>query len=186
MFDLIRSIQKRDPVQPTFFEVFLGYNGFHAVLWHRISYLLYSFRLRALGKFSANLARIFTGIEIHPGAKIGKRLFIDHGTGCVIGQTAVIGDDVTLYHGVTLGGVAKTGKSVKRHPTVENGAMIGSGAQILGDITIGETARVGSNSVVVQDIPKGCTAIGIPAKIICKDGNGEETYGMPKAGDWVI
>lgn len=186
MIDLIRSIQKRDPVGPGFCEVLFGYNGMHAVLWHRLNHFLYGLGLRALGKFSANLARILTGVEIHPAAKIGKRLFIDHGTGCVIGQTAIIGDDVTLYHGVTLGGVGKSGKGIKRHPTIENGVMIGSGAQILGDITIGENARVGSNSVVVRDIPAGCTAIGIPAKVICKDGRSEGAYGMPQVDDWVI
>ncbi|MFP4313223.1 MAG: serine O-acetyltransferase [Alphaproteobacteria bacterium] len=186
MIDLIRSIQQRDPADPTFCEVLFGYNGLHAVLWHRLSHFLYGLKLRALAKFSANLARFFTGIEIHPAAQIGKRLFIDHGTGCVIGQTAIIGDDVTLYHGVTLGGVGKIGASVKRHPTLENGVMIGSGAQILGDITIGENARVGSNSVVVKDVPPRCTAIGIPAKVVCKDGKSAGAYGMPAIDDWVI
>lgn len=186
MFDHIRSIQSRDPIEPGFMEVFLGYNGFHAVCWHRLSHVLWRLGLRALARFSSNLARIFTGVEIHPQAQIGKRLFIDHGTGCVIGQTAIIGDDVTLYHGVTLGGVGKNGHKIKRHPTLEDGVMVGSGAQILGDITIGANAKVGSNSVVVQDIPTGCTAIGIPAKVICKDGRGAGAYGMPSVEDWVI
>lgn len=186
MIDLIRSIQKRDPINPTFCEVLFGYNGFHAVLWHRMSHFFYGLKLRALAKFSANLARIFTGVEIHPAATIGKRLFIDHGTGCVIGQTAIIGDDVTLYHGVTLGGVGGEGQGDKRHPTIENGVMIGSGAQILGNITIGADARVGSNSVVVKDVPSGCTAIGIPAKVVCKQGKTAGAYGMPAIDDWVI
>lgn len=187
MFDHIRSIQSRDPIAPTFMEVLLGYNGYHAACWHRLSHVLWGLKLRALARFSSNLARMFTGVEIHPQAQIGKRLFIDHGTGCVIGQTAIVGDDVTLYHGVTLGGVGGgSGTCEKRHPTLENGAMIGSGAQILGDITIGENAKVGSNSVVVQDIPAGCTAIGIPAKIICKEGRGAGAYGMPTIEDWVI
>lgn len=187
MFDHIRSIQSRDPIAPTFMEVLLGYNGYHAACWHRLSHVLWGLRLRALARFSSNLARMFTGVEIHPQAQIGKRLFIDHGTGCVIGQTAIVGDDVTLYHGVTLGGVGGgSGAYEKRHPTLENGAMIGSGAQILGDITIGKNAKVGSNSVVVQDIPAGCTAIGIPAKIICKEGRGAGAYGMPTIEDWVI
>lgn len=186
MSDLIRSIQSRDPSNPTFMEVVLGYNGFHAVMWHRLSHWLWSMKLRALARFSSNLARMMTGIEIHPGAKIGKRLFIDHGTGCVIGQTAVIGDDVTLYHGVTLGGIGGDQVDDKRHPTVESGAMIGSGAQILGNITIGANAKVGSNSVVVQDIPINCTAIGIPAKVICKNGKSAGGYGMPSVQDWVI
>lgn len=185
MFDLIRSIQKRD-YDATFFEVLFGYNGFHAVTWHRVSHAIWKIRLRALARFSSNLGRMLTGVEIHPAASIGKRLFIDHGTGCVIGATAIIGNDVTLYHGVTLGGVGKDGEIGKRHPTVEDGAMIGSGAQILGNITIGKNARVGSNSVVVKDIPAGCTAIGIPAKIICKNGESSGAYGMPKTSDWVI
>jgi serine O-acetyltransferase len=186
MFDHVRSIQARDPIAPTFMEVMRGYNGYHAVCWHRLSHFLWGLKLRALARFSSNLARMFTGVEIHPQAQIGKRLFIDHGTGCVIGQTAIIGDDVTLYHGVTLGGVGNDGKNEKRHPTIKDGAMIGSGAQILGDITIGANAKIGSNSVVVQDIPAGCTAIGIPAKIICKEGHGAGAYGMPTIEDWVI
>ncbi len=185
MISLIRSIQLRDPIEPTFMEVALGYNGFHAVIWHRFSHLLWSWKLRALARLSSNLARMITGVEIHPQAQIGQHLFIDHGTGCVIGQTAIIGNDVTLYHGVTLGGVGK-GVGPKRHPTIEDGVMIGSGAQILGDIIIGSGARVGSNSVVVQNIPAGCTAIGIPAKIICKDGRTSGAYGMPETSDWVI
>jgi len=186
MFDHIRSIQSRDPIKPTFMEVLLGYNGFHAVCWHRLSHFLWGLKLRALARFSSNLARILTGVEIHPQAQIGKRLFIDHGTGCVIGQTAIVGDDVTLYHGVTLGGVGKEGEADKRHPTLKNDVMVGSGAQILGNITIGEHARVGSNSVVVKDVPAGCTAIGIPAKVVCKEGRGSGAYGMPAVDDWVI
>lgn len=186
MFDLIRSIQTRDPIRPTFMEVVLGYNGFHAVCWHRLSHALWSLKLRALARFSSNLARMITGVEIHPQAQIGKRLFIDHGTGCVIGQTAIVGDDVTLYHGVTLGGVGKSNTPGKRHPTLENGVMIGAGAQVLGNITIGAAAKIGSNSVVVQDIAAGCTAIGIPAKVICRDKDGEGAYGLPSVADWVI
>lgn len=186
MSDLIRSIQARDPIAPTFMEVVLGYNGFHAVVWHRLSHWLWGMKLRALARLSSNMARMFTGVEIHPQAQIGRRLFIDHGTGCVIGQTAIIGDDVTLYHGVTLGGIGGDHVGDKRHPTVESGAMIGSGAQILGNITIGANAKIGSNSVVVQDIPSGCTAIGIPAKIICKSGKTAGGYGMPNVQDWVI
>lgn len=186
MSDFIRSIQSRDPSNPTFMEVVLGYNGFHAVMWHRFSHILWGMKLRALARFSANLARMVTGVEIHPQAQIGRRLFIDHGIGCVIGQTAVIGDDVTLYHGVTLGGVGGEEKNSKRHPTLESGVMIGAGAQILGNITIGANARVGSNSVVVQDIPSNCTAIGIPAKIVCKNSKPASGYGLPAVQDWVI
>lgn len=186
MITLIRSIQARDPAQPTFCEVLFGYNGFHAVGVHRVAHMFWGLKLRALAKVTANFGRILTGVEIHPAAKIGKRLFIDHGTGCVIGQTAIVGDDVTLYHGVTLGGVGSEIAGSKRHPTLEDGVMVGAGAQILGNITIGKNARVGSNSVVVKDIPEGCTAIGIPAKIICQGKKGAGSYGLPEVADWVI
>lgn len=179
MFETIRAIQQRDPARPTFMEVVFGYNGFHALLWHRMNHAIWRVGLRALARFSANIARILTGIEIHPEAKIGKRLFIDHGTGVVIGQTSVIGDDVTIYHGVTLGGVGRAGQvDGKRHPTVENGAMIGAGAQVLGDVTVGEMAKVGSNSVVTKDVPAHMTALGIPAVIVGGDDK-RRGYGMP-------
>lgn len=182
MFDTIQSIQKRDPASPTFLEVFFAYNGFHALVWHKLTRFLWRLKLHALARFFANIGRILTAIEIHPEATIGKRLFIDHGTGVVIGQTAIIKDDVTIYHGVTLGGVGRASdKCDKRHPTLENGAMVGSGAQVLGNITIGKNARIGSNSVVTNDVPDGCTAIGIPARVICKgkDGQGAGAYGLP-------
>ncbi len=180
ILDTIKSIQKRDPAKPTFWEVFFAYNGFHALVWHTLSGALWGLKLYALARFFSNIGRMFTGIEIHPEATIGKRLFIDHGTGVVIGQTAVIKDDVTIYHGVTLGGVGRADDaSGKRHPTIENGAMIGSGAQVLGNIIIGKDARVGSNSVVTNDIPDGCTAIGIPARVICKGDGQDRAYGLP-------
>jgi len=182
MFETIRSIQERDPAKPTFLEVFFAYNGYHAVVWHKLSSQLWKWKLHAFARFIANVGRIFTAIEIHPEATIGKRLFIDHGTGVVIGQTAVIKDNVTIYHGVTLGGVGRASdKCAKRHPTLEDGAMVGSGAQVLGNITIGKNARIGSNSVVTNDVPDGCTAIGIPARVICKgkDGEGSGAYGLP-------
>ncbi|MGB0720195.1 MAG: serine O-acetyltransferase [Bdellovibrionales bacterium] len=180
MCETIRSIQKRDPANPTFLEVFFAYNGFHAIVWHKLANRLWRWKLFALARVFANVGRMLTGIEIHPEARIGRRLFIDHGTGVVIGQTAVIGNDVTIYHGVTLGGVGRADdKSGKRHPTVMDGAMIGSGAQVLGNITIGKDARVGSNSVVTNDIPDGCTAIGIPARVICKGDGQDRAYGLP-------
>jgi serine O-acetyltransferase len=180
MFETIKSIQDRDPANPTFLEVFFAYNGFHAVVWHKISNFFWSVKLNALARFFSNIGRMLTGIEIHPEATIGKRLFIDHGTGVVIGQTAVIGNDVTIYHGVTLGGVGRADDtSGKRHPTIEDNAMIGSGAQVLGNITVGKGARVGSNSVVTNDIPGGCTAIGIPARVISKCDGVDRGYGMP-------
>lgn len=182
MIETIKSIQERDPANPTFLEVLFAYNGFHAIVWHKLTNVLWRLKLHALARFFANIGRILTAIEIHPEATIGKRLFIDHGTGVVIGQTAVIKDDVTIYHGVTLGGVGRASdKCSKRHPTLEDGAMVGSGAQVLGNITIGKNARIGSNSVVTNDVPDGCTAIGIPARVICKgkDGQGAGAYGLP-------
>lgn len=179
MCDLIKSIQQRDPASPTFMEVFLGYNGYHAVVWHRMNNALWHLGLKALSRFLANVARMLTGIEIHPEATIGERLFIDHGTGVVIGQTAVIKDDVTIYHGVTLGGVGRVDDtSSKRHPTIEQGVMIGAGAQVLGDITIYKNAKIGSNSVVTNDIPEGATALGIPARVVGGDDR-TRGYGMP-------
>lgn len=184
MFETIKSIQERDPAKPTFWEVFFAYNGYHALVWHKLANTLWHWKLFALARFFSNIGRMLTGIEIHPEATIGKRLFIDHGTGVVIGQTAVIGDDVTIYHGVTLGGVGRADdKTGKRHPTVDNGAMIGSGAQVLGNITIGKDARVGSNSVATNDVPDGCTAIGIPARVICKGDGKERAYGLPSRAE---
>jgi serine O-acetyltransferase len=175
----IRSIQARDPANPTFLEVCMAYTGFHAVLVHRLSHAIWSMNLRALARFLANIGRILTGVEIHPEAYIGKRLFIDHGTGVVIGQTAIVGDDVTIYQGVTLGGYGKsTDKNVKRHPTIMDNAMIGAYAQILGDIVIGKHSKIGANSVVTSDIPDNATAIGSPARILSHDGE-ERAYGMP-------
>lgn len=179
MSELIRSIRERDPAQPTFGEVLFAYNGFHAVILHRMNGFIWRLGLRALARFFANIARMLTGVEIHPEATIGKNLFIDHGTGVVIGQTAIIGDNVTIYHGVTLGGVGRTGTvNGKRHPTVESGVIIGSGAQLLGDITIGEGAKIGANSVVMTDIPAHATAIGIPARVVGGDDKAR-AYGMP-------
>lgn len=178
--ELIDSIRARDPAKPTYLEVVLGYNGFHAVVLHRMNHAIWNMNLRAIARFLANLSRILTGVEIHPEAKIGKNLFIDHGTGVVIGQTAIIRDNVTIYHGVTLGGVQRrdTNPTAKRHPTIENGAMIGAGAQVLGDITVGEGAKVGANSVVTSDVPAHKTALGIPARIIGGDDI-NRAYGLP-------
>ncbi len=179
MFELIKSIQKRDPASPTFAEVLFAYNGFHAVVLHRINNFFWNLRLRAFARFLANISRILTSIEIHPEARIGKNFFIDHGTGVVIGQTAFIGDDVTIYHGVTLGGAGRADEAnEKRHPTLKNGAIIGAGAQVLGNITIGENSKIGANSVVTSDIEDGMTAIGIPARVIGGD-NRARPYGMP-------
>lgn len=183
MSNLIKSIQNRDPADPTFAEVLFGYNGFHAMCLHRMNNFFWRLGLKALSRFFANFTRILTGIEIHPAAEIGKNLFIDHGTGVVIGQTAVIGDNVTIYHGVTLGGVGKSGSiNGKRHPTIGNEAIIGAGAQVLGDITVGEGAKVGANSVVTKDIPPHATAIGIPARVVGGDDKAR-AYGMPSRNE---
>jgi serine O-acetyltransferase len=181
MSSLIKSIQQRDPVAPGFWEVLLAYNGFHAVMFHRVNHWLWRKKCRLLARIFSNIARMVTGIEIHPGAKIGNNLFIDHGTGVVIGETSVIGDDVTIYHGVTLGGNKQGGKGQKRHPTLQNGVMIGAGAQVLGNITMGAFARVGSNSVVTSDVPDHATVTGIPARIIKTRGDGDQgfSYGLP-------
>jgi serine O-acetyltransferase len=160
----IRSIFDRDPAARTSWEVLTCYPGLHAIILHRLAHGLWVRGFYWFGRFISHCARFLTGIEIHPGATIGRRFFIDHGMGVVIGETAIIGDDVTLYHGVTLGGTSWN--KGKRHPTLADGVVVGAGAQILGPITIGEGAKVGSNAVVVKDVPEGATAVGNPARII--------------------
>lgn len=155
---------QRDPAARNYFEILTTYPGVHALLMHRLAHFLWSIKLKLIARIFSHLARILTGIEIHPGAQIGRRFFIDHGMGVVIGETAIIGDDCTLYHGVTLGGT--TWKKGKRHPTLKNNVVIGAGAKVLGPITLGNNSKVGSNAVVVTDIPNDSTAVGIPAKII--------------------
>ena len=160
----IRSVFDRDPAARSSWEVLTCYPGVHAVIFYRMAHSCWQARLYWLGRFISHLGRFFTGIEIHPGATIGRRFFIDHGMGVVIGETAVIGDDVTLYHGVTLGGTSWN--KGKRHPTLCDGVVVGAGAQVLGPITIGAEAKVGSNAVVIKDVPPGATAVGNPARII--------------------
>jgi len=160
----IQSVFDRDPAARNFWEVLTCYPGVHAVASHRLAHWLWTHDLRWLGRVVSHLGRFITGIEIHPGATVGHRLFIDHGMGVVIGETAVIGDDVTLYHGVTLGGTSWN--KGRRHPTLENGLGIGAGAKVLGPITVGASAKVGSNAVVVKNVPPGSTAVGNPARII--------------------
>jgi serine O-acetyltransferase len=168
MFDHLKEdiaiVFERDPAARTHWEILTTYPGVHALLMHRVAHFLWQKRLCWLARFSSHLARWLTGIEIHPGASIGHRVFIDHGMGVVIGETAIIGDDCTLYHGVTLGGTSWN--KGKRHPTLEKGVVIGAGAKILGPITLGAGAKVGSNAVVVKDVPANATAIGIPARIL--------------------
>jgi serine O-acetyltransferase len=171
MFNRIRediaSVFDRDPAARSTWEVLTCYPGFHALTMHRLAHLFWQAKLRWLGRFTSHLARFLTGIEIHPGATIGRRFFIDHGMGVVIGETAEIGDDCTLYHGVTLGGTSWN--HGKRHPTLGNGVVIGAGAKVLGPITVHDRAKIGSNAVVVRDVPPGATAVGIPARIIAED-----------------
>ena len=159
----IENVMKNDPAARTKLEVLLLYQSIHVLIFYRIAHGLYKIKLFFLARLISQLGRFFTGIEIHPGAKIGKGLFIDHGMGVVIGETAEIGDNVTIYHGVTLG---ETGKDKgKRHPTIGNNVIIGCGAKILGPISIGDGAKIGANSVVLKNVPKGKTAVGIPAVI---------------------
>ncbi|MCC6658127.1 MAG: serine O-acetyltransferase [Rhodocyclaceae bacterium] len=160
----IACVFDRDPAARNTWEVLTCYPGLHALILHRINHGLWRFGLKWLARLGSNVARWMTGIEIHPGATIGRRFFIDHGMGVVIGETATIGDDCTLYHGVTLGGTSWN--KGKRHPTLERGVVIGAGAKVLGPITLGEGAKVGSNAVVVRDVPARATAVGIPARIV--------------------
>jgi len=186
--DEIDGMMARDPAARSRFEVALCYPGFHALLFHRLAHAVWRKDWRILGRFISQIGRFATGIEIHPGARIGRRLFIDHGMGVVIGETSEIGDNVTLYHGVTLGGVAPSVDSdsqrdQKRHPTLLDDVIVGSGAQVLGPITVGEGARVGANSVVVRDVPAGVTVTGMPARVVMprdkRDRGKFVAYGTP-------
>ncbi len=162
--DEIMAIQSRDPAARSALEVVLAYPGFHAVQSHRLAHWLYEKRLYLPARLVSHLSRFLTGIEIHPGASIGERVFIDHGMGVVIGETAVVGDDCTLYQGVTLGGTGKA--RGKRHPTLESKVTVGVGAKVLGDVVIGEGARIGGGAVVLRDVPANTTAVGIPARAV--------------------
>jgi len=164
MIEDVRSVFKRDPAARNVFEILTCYSGVQAVIIYRLTHLLWRYKLYWLARFISTLARWITGIEIHPGAVIGRRFFIDHGMGVVIGETAEIGDDCMMYHGVTLGGTSWD--KVKRHPTLKDGVIIGAGAKILGPITLGKNVRVGSNSVVVRSIDDNCTVVGIPGRVL--------------------
>lgn len=186
--DELRSIRNRDPAAGGLIGLFFLTPSVHVMLAYRLGHRLWRWRMRFLARFTMQLARWFTGIEIHPAAKIGRRFFIDHGMGVVIGETAVIGDDVTFYHGVTLGGLLPSVDSAgqrqkKRHPTIGNNVIVGAGAQILGAITINDCARVGANSVVVKDVPRGVTVTGIPARPVSARRLSDDTtfqpYGTP-------
>jgi serine O-acetyltransferase len=160
--DQIISMKKRDPAARSLLEIILCYPGLHALFFHRIAHFLWNYKLYLIARFVSHISRFLTAIEIHPAAKIGKRFFIDHGVGVVIGETAEVGDDVFIYHQVTLG--ATTSKKIKRHPTIGDGVIIGAGAKLLGPINVGKEAKIGANSVVVNDVPPGATMVGIPAK----------------------
>ena len=170
----VRSVFARDPAARNVFEILTCYSGVQAVILYRLTHFLWRYKLRWLARFISTLARWITGIEIHPGAVIGRRFFIDHGMGVVIGETAIIGDDCMLYHGVTLGGT--TWDKVKRHPTLKNGVVIGAGAKILGPITLGNNVRVGSNSVVVRSIDDNETVVGIPGRIVRQKTEDEDSF----------
>jgi serine O-acetyltransferase len=161
---LLQSILNRDPAARNKLEILLCYPGVHAVLAHRINHFLYKLGLKVIARMGSQLMRILTGIEIHPGATIGRRLLIDHGMGVVIGETAIVGNDVTIYQGVTLGGTGKD--SGKRHPTIGNDVMIASGAKILGPFKIGDHSKVGAGSVVLKEVPEHCTVVGVPGRIV--------------------
>src|SRR6056300_1231171 len=167
--DDLAVVFQRDPAARNFIEILMTYPGVHAVMLHRLAHRLWLLKLKWIARLVSHLGRLLTGIEIHPGAKIGQRFFIDHGMGVVIGETSIIGNDCTLYHGVTLGGT--TWKKGKRHPTLGNNVVIGAGAKILGPITIGNNSKIGSNAVVVNNIPENTTAIGIPAKVVESEKN---------------
>ena len=160
----LKSIMERDPAARNAFEVFLLYSGVHAVLWHRLAHWLYRHRCLFLARFVSQTSRFLTGIEIHPGATIGRGLLIDHGIGVVIGETAVVGDDCTIYQGVTLGGTGK--EKGKRHPTIGNHVMIGAGAKVLGPFTVGDNSKIAANAVVLSEVPPDCTCVGVPARIV--------------------
>ena len=162
--ETLRAYQARDPAARSRLEIFLLYPGVHALIFHRVSHWLWTHHLRFLGRLNSQIARRWTGIEIHPGAKIGRRLVMDHGMGIVIGETAEVGDDCLIYHGVTLGGTGKD--SGKRHPTIGNNVMIACGAKVLGPFRVGDNARIAANAVVLREVPDDATAVGIPARIV--------------------
>lgn len=171
--DDLKAVFERDPAVRSVFEIVLCYPGFHAMLFYRLSHWLWGNQHYLMGRFLSHLGRFFTGIEIHPGAKIGRGFFIDHGMGVVIGETAEIGENCTLYHGVTLGGTSWAKE--KRHPTLEDNVIVGSGAKILGPFKVGRNSKVGSNSVVVKEVPPSATVVGIPGRVVI---SGEKPTGI--------
>ena len=181
LVDDVDSVIARDPAARSRAEVILCYPGFHAILFYRLANMAWRNKFYLLGRFISNVGKILTGVDVHPGATIGRRLFIDHATGLVIGETAEVGDDVTLYHDVTLGGTSLD--KGKRHPTIEDGVIVGAGAQVLGPIRVGAGARIGANAVVLSDVTKGATMVGIPARMVMqREQMGDKefrAYGTP-------
>ncbi len=182
--EYLESIQKRDPAAKSKLSILVTYPGVKALFFHRIANFFCIAKFGLLAKMISQLSRFFTGIEIHPGAKIGKNFFIDHGMGVVIGETSEIGDNVTIYHAVTLGGISPSINSdeqryVKRHPTLKNNAVVGSGAQVLGPVIVGENAKIGANAVVTKDVPANAVMVGIPAKNVNKDISKADTSFKP-------
>lgn len=164
----IRAVKERDPAARSSLEVLLLYSGLHAIIWHRLAHRLYKARLFFLARLISQISRFFTGIEIHPGAKIGRGVFIDHGSGVVIGETAEIGDGCTIYQGVTLGGTGKD--KGKRHPTLGKNVLVGAGARILGPFNVGDNAKIAANAVVLSEVPANSTAVGVPARVVRLNG----------------
>ena len=171
--DMLRTYREKDPAAKGAFSILINTPGLHAIFAHRIAHFLYEQKLYFLARLISQISRFFTGIEIHPGAKLGKKVFFDHGMGIVVGETAEIGDNCVIYHGVTLGGVSSS--KTKRHPTLKNNVTVGTGAKLLGNIVIGNNVKIGANSVVLKDVPDNAVAVGIPARIIPKT---EEDYYM--------
>jgi serine O-acetyltransferase len=184
MFDYLESIKKRDPAAKSIISIVLTYPGVKAVFFHQVSNFFYKAGFDLIARIISQTVRFFTGIEIHPGAKIGRNLFIDHGMGVVIGETTEIGDDVTIYHAVTLGGSSPSidterQRHEKRHPTIGDGVVIGSGAQIIGPVKIGKSSRIAANAVVVKDVPENATMVGIPARAVKLENKGNfRPYGV--------
>ncbi len=164
----VRAVLERDPAARSSLEVLLLYPGIHAVIWHRVAHFFYKHKCKFIARLISQLARFFTGIEIHPGATIGRGLFIDHGMGVVVGETTVIGDNCTIYQGVTLGGTGK--EKGKRHPTLGNNVMVGSGAKILGPFTVGDNSKIAAGAVVLSEVPPNSTCVGVPARIVKCEG----------------
>lgn len=164
----IEVVFEQDPAARSYLEVILTYSGLHAIWWHRVAHALFKRRFFFLARAISQISRFLTGIEIHPGAKIGRRFFIDHGMGVVIGETCEIGDNVTVYQGVTLGGTGK--EKGKRHPTIKDNALIATGAKVLGSITVGENSKIGAGSVVLKEVPANSTVVGVPGRVVVRDG----------------